>query len=129
MGGSLFLIAAAPSKLYYVAVAGFFLSGSLLAIGNGCLRATFRGVVHPSMQGRVGSPMGSMATAMSPIGLAIAGPVADAIGVRSWFAIAGAVLVLGGMGGLWMPSLRRIEQEAEERKAEHSDPSTPEGTT
>lgn len=125
MGGSLFLIAAAPSKLYYVAVVGFFLSGSLMAIGNGCLRATFRGVVHPSMQGRVGSLMGSMATAMSPIGLAIAGPVADAIGVRSWFAIAGAVLVLGGIGGLWMPSLRRIEDEAEERRTEHSDADRP----
>jgi DHA3 family macrolide efflux protein-like MFS transporter len=122
MGGSLFLIAAAPRKLYYVAVAGFFLAGSLMAIGNGCLRATFRGVVHPSMQGRVGSLMGSMATAMSPIGLAIAGPVADAIGVRSWFAIAGAVLVIGGAVGLWMRPLRRIEDEAEERKALHAEP-------
>jgi len=122
MGGSLFLIAAAPRKLYYVAVAGFFLAGSLMAIGNGCLRATFRGVVHPSMQGRVGSLMGSMATAMSPIGLAIAGPVADAIGVRSWFAIAGAVLVIGGAVGLWMRPLRRIEDEAEERKALRAEP-------
>ena len=129
MGGSLFLIAVAPSKLYYVAVAGFFLSGSLMAIGNGCLRATFRGVVHPAMQGRVGALMGSLATAMSPIGLAIAGPTADAIGVRSWFVIAGAVLLLGGLAGLWMPALRRIESEAEERKAEQSDLSTPEGTT
>jgi DHA3 family macrolide efflux protein-like MFS transporter len=74
------------------------------------------------MQGRVGSLMGSMATAMSPIGLAIAGPVADAIGVRSWFAIAGAVLAIGGAVGLWMRPLRRIEDEAEERKALHAEP-------
>ena len=129
MGGSLFLIAAAPSRLYYVAVAGLFLAGSMMAIANGCLRATFRGVVHPAMQGRVGSLMGSLATAMNPIGLAIAGPVADAIGVRSWFVIAGAVLLLGSLVGLWMPALRRIEDEAEQRKAKLSDPSLSEGAT
>lgn len=120
LGGALFLPALAPGRRYYAAITGFFLAGSLMAIGNGCLRATFRGVVHPSMQGRVGALMGSLATAMSPLGLAIAGPVADAIGVRSWFAIACAVLFLGGCAGLWIPSLRRIETEAEERKAEHA---------
>jgi len=105
-GGFLYLIACAPSHLYYVAIAGFFLAGSMMAIANGCLRATFRGVVHPSMQGRVGSLMGSLATAMSPIGLLIAGPVAD------------------GIFGLWMRPLRRIEDEAEERKEQHAGPST-----
>ncbi|MBU0595520.1 MFS transporter [Candidatus Bipolaricaulota bacterium] len=120
MGGSLFLIAVAPSGLFYVAIAGFFLSGLLMAIGNGNLRAVFRGVVHPSMQGRVGALMGSLATAMSPIGLLIAGPVADAIGVRSWFAIAGSILVLGGIVGFGMPPLRNIEAEAEERRASHA---------
>jgi len=121
LGGVLFLPALAPARHYVVAIGGFFLAGSMMAIGNGCLRATFRGVVHPSMQGRVGALMGSLATAMNPIGLAIAGPVADAIGVRSWFAIAGAVLLVGGLGGLWMPSLRGIEAEAEQRQAEHSE--------
>ena len=129
MGGSLFLIACAPSHLYYVGIAGFFLSGAMMAIGNGCLRATFRGAVHPSMQGRVGSLMGSLATAMSPIGLLIAGPVADAIGVRSWFGIAGAILLIGGIVGLAMRPLRHIEDEAEERRAEHADPPAPDGVT
>ncbi len=117
LGGVLFLPALSPARLYFAAIAGFFLTGSLMAIANGCLRATFRGVVHPSMQGRVGALMGSLATAMNPIGLAIAGPVADVIGVRSWFAIAAAVLCVGGLAGLWMPSLRRIEAEAEARRA------------
>ncbi len=121
-GGSLFLIAFAPARMFYVGIAGFFLSGSLMAIGNGCLRATFRGAVHPSMQGRVGALMGSLATAMSPIGLLIAGPVADAIGVRAWFVIAAAFLVVGGIVGLGMRPLRHIEDEAEARRAEHPGP-------
>ena len=131
IGGSLFLIAFAPSRMFYVGIVGFFLSGSLMAIANGCLRATFRGAVHPSMQGRVGALMGSLATAMNPIGLLIAGPVADAIGVRSWFAIAGAVLLIGGIVGLGMRPLHHIEDEAKERRAEHSDatPPAPEAST
>ena len=135
MGGSLFLIAFAPAGMFYIAIAGFFLSGGLMAIGNGNLRAVFRGVVHPSMQGRVGSLMGSLATAMSPIGLLIAGPVADAIGVRSWFMIAGSILILGGLAGFAMRPLRNIEAEAEERRAAHaesasdSDEATPASAT
>jgi DHA3 family macrolide efflux protein-like MFS transporter len=130
-GGSLFLMAFAPSRMFYIGIAGFFASGSLMAIANGCLRATFRGAVHPSMQGRVGALMGSLAMAMSPIGLLIAGPVADAIGVRSWFAIAGTVLLVGGTIGLGMRPLRHIEDEAEGRRAEHQDaaPPAPQATT
>ncbi len=122
MGGSLFLIAFAPSNMFYLGIAGFFLSGGLMAIGNGNLRAVFRGVVHPSMQGRVGSLMGSLAMAMNPVGLLIAGPVADAIGVRAWFAIAGSFLLVGGVSGFLMRPLRNIEAEAEERRAAHAGP-------
>jgi len=129
MGGSLFLIAFAPAGMFYIAIAGYFLSGGLMALGNGNLRAVFRGVVHPSMQGRVGSLMGSLAIAMSPIGLLIAGPVADAIGVRSWFMIAGSILVLGGLAGFGMRSLRNIEAEAEERRAVHAQPEEAVGET
>jgi len=120
MGGSVFIIAFAPANLFYVGIVGFFLSGGTMALGNGNLRAVFRGVVHPSMQGRVGALMGSLSIAMNPIGLMIAGPVADAIGVRSWFLICGSILVVGGLVGFGMRSLRNIEAEAEVRRATHA---------
>jgi len=124
-GAALFLPALAPGDRCVVAIGGFFLAGLMMAIANGCLRATFRGVVHPAMQGRVGALMGSLATAMNPLGLAIAGPVADVIGVKPWFAIAGGVLVAGGLAGLWLPSLARIETEAEARGARHASGGSP----
>lgn len=116
-GGAYGVIALAPSNMRFLAIGGFFVGGMLIAIANGCLRATFRGTVQPSMQGRVGSLMGSMATAMNPIGLAIAGPVADIIGIRSWFIITAVMLFAGGLSGLAFRALRNIESEAEERSA------------
>jgi DHA3 family macrolide efflux protein-like MFS transporter len=59
--------------------------------------------------------MGSMATAMNPLGLAIAGPVADSIGIRPWFSITAVMLVAGGVAGMALPALRNIETEAAER--------------
>ena len=50
-----------------------------------------------------------MSAAMSPLGLLLAGPVADAFGVQIWFLI-GAIglLVIGGLF-LLIPSLRKLE--------------------
>jgi len=49
-------------------------------------------------------------------------PLADTIGVKPWFAIAGGVLAVGALCGLWIPSLSRIEAEAESRSAHHTSP-------
>lgn len=48
-------------------------------------------VVAPDMQGRVFSLINSVSTGMTPLGLAIAGPVADALGVNIWFIVGGIV--------------------------------------
>jgi len=49
---------------------------------NGPLLAVVQAVVAPDMQGRVFSLINSVSTGMTPLGLAIAGPVADALGVN-----------------------------------------------
>jgi len=46
--------------------------------------------VAPEMQGRVFSLIQAGATAMTPIGLLIGGPVADRFGVQSWFLLPAA---------------------------------------
>jgi DHA3 family macrolide efflux protein-like MFS transporter len=114
-GAGMVLTALSPVPLVPLAIAGFFVAGTMIAIANGSLRATFRGVVDPAKQGRVGSLMGSLATAMNPLGLAIAGPVADALGVAFWFLLGGASLAGGAVLGLFVPSLRNIEREAARR--------------
>jgi DHA3 family macrolide efflux protein-like MFS transporter len=58
------------------------------------------------MQGRVLTATNSMYSLASPLGLAIAGPVADAIGPQMWFVLAGAScivvgLIIVGTPGMW----------------------------
>jgi DHA3 family macrolide efflux protein-like MFS transporter len=71
--------------------------------------ALMQAVVEPDKQGRVFTLLGSMSAGMAPLGLIIAGPVSDAIGVRAWFVMAGVGLVLVGAGGFLSPTLLSIE--------------------
>jgi DHA3 family macrolide efflux protein-like MFS transporter len=46
---------------------------------------------------------------MMPIGLLVAGPVADRYGVQVWFLVGGAITILAGVAGFVIPALRDIE--------------------
>jgi MFS transporter, DHA3 family, macrolide efflux protein len=48
----------------------------------------------------------STASAMTPLGLLIAGPLADLFGVQMWFIIGGVVTALDGGSGLFHPRHR-----------------------
>ena len=51
----------------------------------------------------------ALVTAAAPIGLAVAGPLADAVGVRSWFVTGGLVTTVMGAGAFFIPAIMRIE--------------------
>ena len=55
------------------------------------------------------SLIGSMASAMTPLGLMLAGPLADQFGVRPWFIVAGAATMLVGLAGFFIPALLTVE--------------------
>ncbi len=61
-------------------------------------------------QGRVFSLLGSMTSFTMPVGLLIAGPVAEAEGVSFWFLITGVVVIIAALAS--MAALRRYEQKA-----------------
>jgi DHA3 family macrolide efflux protein-like MFS transporter len=69
-------------------------------------------VAH-EVQGRVFSLVGSLAALTAPLGLLLAAPVADLLGVRAWY-VAGALacLAMGG-GAFFVPSVMRLEQKQE----------------
>jgi len=46
---------------------------------------------------------------MSPIGLIIAGPIADKLGVQTWFVIGGIVTVLMGIISPFIPAIMHFE--------------------
>jgi DHA3 family macrolide efflux protein-like MFS transporter len=44
-----------------------------------------------------------------PLGLAIAGPVADALGVQIWFLIGGIATTVMGTGAFFTPAIMQLE--------------------
>ncbi|MFC2099649.1 MFS transporter [Candidatus Bipolaricaulota bacterium] len=114
MGGILLIPAWTPTSVWWVAVGGYALLGIVFAIGQGNMSAAFRGLVDPAKQGRFYSLLRSLLHGLNPLGIMIAGVVADAVSIRFWFAVAGVVLVVAGIVGIAFPPLRRIEQEARE---------------
>jgi DHA3 family macrolide efflux protein-like MFS transporter len=89
----------------------------MLPIVNGPIHAIVQAVIEPEMQGRVFTLMGSLSAAMAPLGLIIAGPVADAIGVQSWYVIGGISAILMAVLGFSLPAVMNIEDNHREAAA------------
>lgn len=109
-GLGIVLVGLAPANVFWLAVAGMFVAGSMNALVNGPLFAVLQAIVAPEMQGRVFTVVGSLCSAMMPLSLAVAGPVADAIGLRSWYVVSGVVCTLLGLGACFVPVIVNIEQ-------------------
>jgi DHA3 family macrolide efflux protein-like MFS transporter len=99
-----------PSAAFPLAVAALFLSGFSNPIANGPLFAALQASVDPEMQGRIFTLVGSVASAMSPLGLIAAGPVADQLGVQTWFLVGGIVTILMALTMFSIPAVIRFEE-------------------
>lgn len=120
MGTGVLLLGLAPSGWMWLGFGAAFIIGSTMSLVNGPLHAIFQSTIEPEMQGRVFTLLGSAAGAMSPIGLIIAGPVADWLGVRSWFLFGGSITLLLGIGSFFLPLLLHIEDGRSPQEAEHA---------
>ena len=61
------------------------------------------------MQGRVFNLVLSVASLMTPVGLILAGPVADSFGVQSWFIVGGILTTVLGAGAFFIPAIVGVE--------------------
>jgi DHA3 family macrolide efflux protein-like MFS transporter len=61
------------------------------------------------MQARILSLLSSVGTAIVPIGLLVAGPVADRFSIQVWFLFAGVLCIVMAVGGLFIPAVMQIE--------------------
>ncbi len=111
MGTGLILVGFVPSYMLWGAVAALLVVGLMNPIANGSLFAALQTLVPPDMQGRVFTLVMAGSSAMIPIGLAVAGPLADALGVPVWFVIGGVATVLMGVSGLLIPAVMNIEEQ------------------
>ncbi len=109
IGAGVMIVASAPSNGFFLALAAMAIIGVMNSMANGPLGALLQSIVRKDMQGRVNGLVNSAATAMTPIGLLIAGPVSDIIGIRSWYWIAGIVSLLMGIAGFFIPAVMNVE--------------------
>jgi DHA3 family macrolide efflux protein-like MFS transporter len=107
---SILAIAAAPADKFWITIVAMSFMGFMMPMVNGPIHALFQSVVEPDMQGRVLSLIGSVAQAMMPLSLIVAGPVTDATSYQTWFWVAGVFNLLIGVSGFFVPALMKIEE-------------------
>ena len=103
-----------PDNWYLPTIGAFLFMGALNPIINGPILATLQSSVQPEMQGRVFTLIFSLATAATPLGLMIAGPLADQYGVQSWYIFAGIGCFVLGFFALLRPSIRALDEQAQQ---------------
>jgi len=109
IGAGIILVGAAPSSAFYLALIGMFIVGVMVPFVNGPLMAIIQTIVPPDMQGRVMSLLGSAAMAVAPLGLLVAGPMSDWLGIRTWYWISGTLTLLMGIGAFFIPAIMNVE--------------------
>lgn len=103
-----------PPNLFWLAVGVVFVFAFGNAVANGTFFASLQAVVPPQLQGRVFTLIMSMSVGVTPIGYALAGPLADMFGLRIWFLVGGIVISLIGILSFFSPTIMNIEEEGKE---------------
>jgi MFS transporter, DHA3 family, macrolide efflux protein len=98
-----------PASGFAIAVAAMALVGLMNPICTGSLFAIVQSTVPHEMQGRIMSLLISLSSLAAPLGLAVAGPLADRYGISIWFLIAGIVMVVVAIISAIAPAVRNVE--------------------
>jgi len=104
----------APANMFWLALAGMAVTGFMGPMTNGPLHAILQANIKPEMQGRVMSLVNSAAIAMTPLSLAVAGPVSDLVGIQTWYVFGGVACLLMGAGGFLIPAIMNVENNHSE---------------
>jgi DHA3 family macrolide efflux protein-like MFS transporter len=117
MGAAIVMLGAVPAWGIGLAVIAMATFSIMNPIVNGSMGGILQGAIAPEMQGRVFALVFTLASAMSPIGLIIAGPVADWVGIQTWFWVGGAACALMGLVGFFIPSVLYLEDHERAKSA------------
>jgi len=110
-GLAIAVVGLSPVNAFPLVLAMILASGFLETMVFGLMGAVGQAVIAPEIQGRVFALHSSVANLAAPLGLMVAGPVADALSVQVWWLVTGVVIAIIGVGGLLAPSLVRIEEQ------------------
>ncbi|NLE45383.1 MAG: MFS transporter [Chloroflexi bacterium] len=114
----------APASGLWLALGGMFVAGMMNAFVNGPFFAVLQANVAREMQGRVFTLVGSVSAAAWPLSLMVAGPIADAVGVRPWYAVGGLICAAIGLGACFVPVIVGLEDN---RSGDSAADARPEG--
>ena len=110
MGIGVASIGVLPSWAFLPSVIMFFFSGLMMSVGNGSIFAIMQNMIPPDLQGRIFALVLSGSAAMTPLGLAIGGPLIDTLNVQFWFLIGGIVMAFIGLLAFFSKAVMRIEE-------------------
>ena len=108
-GSFLVIMGFTPAAYFWVAVVCMFFFGFFIPFVDGPFMAVLQSQIAPEKQGRVFSLIGSLMGITSPIGLAVAGPVSDALGLQFWYVAAGLLASAVSIAAFFVPAVANIE--------------------
>lgn len=117
----LLLFSQTPPNMLFVGIGSIFIFGSMNAIANSSFFSLLQAMIPHDMQGRVFTLIMSTSVAVSPLGLAIAGPVIELTGLRFWFIISGIAFMVGSGVGFLVPQVRKLEEAWETALADQTE--------
>jgi DHA3 family macrolide efflux protein-like MFS transporter len=117
MGIGALLVGLAPANLFMMMIVGMVILGIANPIANGPLSAIVQERITPEMQGRVFAMIGAGANAISPIATLISGPVAEVLGLRSWYLLAGVACIVMGIGARFQADIMSLGEGSEKAPA------------
>jgi MFS transporter, DHA3 family, macrolide efflux protein len=113
--GAVALTALTPGPMLWLAAIWWGLSGLSFSTGNAPLMALIQAQVPNHLQGRVLSLLTTVMGLAAPVGLALAVPLGELIGVRGIFVAGGVASTVICLLGFASPSLMRIEEQTIEQ--------------
>ncbi len=111
MALGILLVAVAPHNAFWLAVVGMFLFGFMNPMANGPLFAIFQAKIPPEIQGRIFTVISSTTAAMSPLSMVVGAPVANLLGLRAWYVLAGVGTIIMGAFMFTRRSVRNVEDD------------------
>jgi DHA3 family macrolide efflux protein-like MFS transporter len=109
LGVAVLVLGLAPSSGFLVPLIAAFVIGFMASTVNAPIHAVFQATIPPDLQGRVFTLLGSACGIMAPLGLLLAGPVADFAGIRVWYVLGAAACLAMGTVAFFVPAIVHIE--------------------
>jgi DHA3 family macrolide efflux protein-like MFS transporter len=101
-----------PGTWFWAAVASGAFVGLAIPLIDGPIMAILQSTVAPELQGRVFTLFSSLIWITSPLGLSLAGPISDWLGLQVWYLLASVLGLAASSVFVLVPAVRNIEENA-----------------